>query len=67
MSERVTHLLLDDIQNAINNILEFTKGMTLEKYESDIKTKFAVERNFEVIGEAAARISEDFKNEPSGN
>ena len=61
MSERVTPLLLDDIQSAINIILEFTKGMTLEMYESDIKTKFAVERNFEIIGEAAARISEDFK------
>jgi uncharacterized protein with HEPN domain len=61
MSERVTPLLLDDIQSAINNILEFTKGMTLETYESDLKTRFAVERNFEIIGEAAARISEDFK------
>jgi uncharacterized protein with HEPN domain len=61
MSERVTPLLLDDIQCAINNILEFTKGMTLETYESDLKTRFAVERNFEIIGEAAARISEDFK------
>jgi uncharacterized protein with HEPN domain len=61
MSERVTTLLLDDIQSAINIILEFTKGMTLEIYESDIKTRFAVERNFEIIGEAAARISEDFK------
>lgn len=61
MSERVTPLLLDDIQSAINIILEFTKGMTLEMYESDIKTRFAIERNFEIIGEAAARISEDFK------
>jgi len=61
MSERVTPLLLDDIQSAINIILEFTKGMTLEMYESDIKTRFAVERNFEIIGEAAARKSEDFK------
>ncbi len=30
MSERVTHLLLDDIQSSINNILDFTKGMNLE-------------------------------------
>lgn len=61
MSERVTHLLLDDIQSAINNILEFTKGMTLETYELDLKTKFAVERNFEIIGEATSRISENYK------
>lgn len=61
MSERVTHLLLDDIQSSINNILEFTKGMTLELYESELKTRFAVERNFEIIGEAASRISENYK------
>jgi uncharacterized protein with HEPN domain len=61
MSERVTHLLLDDIQSSINNILEFTKGMTFKMYESDLKTRFAVERNFEIIGEAASRISEDYK------
>lgn len=61
MSERVTHLLLDDIQSAINNILEFTKGITLEIYESDLKTRFAVERNFEIIGEAASRIPEDYR------
>ena len=61
MSERVTHLLLDDIQSAINNILDFTKGMTLEMYESDLKTRFAVERNFEIIGEAASRVSEEYK------
>ena len=61
MSERVTHLLLDDIQNSINNILEFTKRMTFEMYESDSKTRFEVERNFEIIGEAASRISEEYK------
>ncbi len=61
MSERVTHLLVDDIQSSIKNILEFTNGMTLEGYESDLRTRFAVERNFEIIGEAASRISEDYK------
>ena len=61
MSERVSHLLIEDIRNSINNILEFTKGMTLEAYESELKTRFAVERNFEIIGEAASRISENYK------
>lgn len=46
MSERETLLLLDDIRTSIINILEFTKGMTLEIYESDLKTRFAVEINF---------------------
>lgn len=59
MSDRETHLLIDDIQTSIAYILEFTKDMTLEMYESDLKTRFAVERNFEIIGEAASRIPEN--------
>ena len=35
--------------------------MTLEIYESDLKTRFAVERNFEIIGDAASRITEEYK------
>ena len=61
MSERETTLLLRDIQDSINNILEFTKDITFEMYVSDLKTKFAVERNFEIIGEAASGILENYK------
>lgn len=46
MSERETLLLLQDIQTSISNILEFTKDMTFEMYESDLRTRYAVERNF---------------------
>jgi len=35
--------------------------MNFESYDHDSKTKDAVERNFEIIGEAASRLSEDFK------
>jgi uncharacterized protein with HEPN domain len=35
--------------------------MSFESYETDSKTKDAVERNFEIIGEAASRIPDDFK------
>ena len=35
--------------------------MTFESYEADSRTKDAVERNFEIIGEAASRIPDDFK------
>ena len=63
MSERVLPLLLEDMAGAINYILEFTRGMSPEDYESDIKTRFAVERNFEIIGEAASRIPQDFKSQ----
>lgn len=57
MSEKETLLLFQDIQTSISNILEFTKDMTFEVYESDLRTKYAVERNFEIIGEAASRVS----------
>jgi len=61
MSERDPLLLIEDIKASIRNILDFTKGMTYDLYESDIKTKHAVERNFEIIGEAVSRLSEQFK------
>ena len=61
MSERETLLLISDIHDAINNITEFTKDMTFEMYLSDVRTKHAVERNFEIIGEAANRLPEEFK------
>jgi len=62
MSERNLSLLLLDIKISIDKILDYTKGMTFDAYEADPKTKDAVERNFEIIGEAASRIPDDFKN-----
>jgi len=61
MSERNLTLLLLDIKVSIGKILDYTSGMTFESYDADSKTKDAVERNFEIIGEAASRIPDDFK------
>jgi uncharacterized protein with HEPN domain len=61
MSERNLNLLLEDIQTSICKVLNYTKGYTFQLFEKDIKTREAVERNFEIIGEAAARIPEEFK------
>ena len=61
MSERALSLLLEDIANAIRYILAFTEGMNPDEYEADIKTRYAVERNFEIIGEAASRVPQNFK------
>lgn len=61
MSERNLTLLLLDIKGSIGKILDYTAGMTFESYEADSKTKDAVERNFEIIGEATSRIPDDFK------
>ncbi len=62
MSSRDTQLLLQDINFSIEKILHYTKNLSFEDYESDSKTKDAVERNFEIIGEASSRIPEEFKN-----
>ena len=62
MSERDITLLLFDIKTAIENILEFTKSYTFEQYKSDLKTRHAVERNFEIIGEAVSQIPEIYKD-----
>ena len=61
MSERDNKLLIEDILDALNRIEIYTEGYTFENYIDDSKTKDAVERNFEIIGEAASRISDDFK------
>ena len=49
---------LFDILNAIAEIESFflEEPMEFEKYRFDIKTKRAVERNIEIIGEAMSRI-----------
>lgn len=64
MSERDTLLLLDDMLQAANKIKRYTKNLDLNSFSSDEKTIDAVVRNFEIIGEAANRISEEFR---SGN
>jgi len=49
---------LFDILNAINEIESFIadKPKVFEAYQNDLKTKRAVERNIEIIGEAMNRI-----------
>ena len=61
MSERDISLLLEDIKTAILSILTYTADYDAEKYEADVKTRHAVERNFEIIGEAASRIPSSYK------
>ena len=60
MSKRSDKLLLEDIMEAIENINLYTADFSQEQFLSDQKTKDAVVRNFEIIGEAANKISEDF-------
>ena len=65
MSKRQPALLIEDILESCNKILEYTSDMSFEEFTSDSKTIDAVIRNFEIIGEAANRLPEEFKQEHS--
>ena len=62
MSKRDNIVLLLDIDESIDKINKYTSGQDLSMFLSDEKTQDAVARNFEIIGEAASRISEEFKS-----
>ena len=62
MSKRDAKLLLSDILDAVEKIKKYTLGLTFETFIADSKTLDAVIRNFEIIGEAANRLPEEFKD-----
>ncbi len=46
-----------DIQHAIALVQDFTDGKTFTDYETDEMLRSAVERQFEIIGEAITRLA----------
>ena len=54
-----------DIKNSLNKIFKYTDNITFDIFINDDKTKDAVERNFEIIGEAAKNLTDDFRNKYS--
>jgi uncharacterized protein with HEPN domain len=50
-----------DMTQAIQNIQSFTKDLTFDEYLNDVRTISATERQFEILGEAARRISDEFR------
>jgi uncharacterized protein with HEPN domain len=63
MSRRDPTLLLDDILDSASKIRRYTSGMTFDDFQEDTRTADAVIRNFEIIGEAAGRLSAIFKKQ----
>jgi uncharacterized protein with HEPN domain len=50
-----------DMLDAAKTVIELTAGVTLEGYERDKHKRLAVERCVEIIGEAARRVSAEFR------
>lgn len=66
MKERAYKFFILDILNSTDKILKYTQDITFEEFLQDEKTIEAVERNFEIIGEAAKFIPDEIK-EKFGN
>jgi uncharacterized protein with HEPN domain len=49
------------MESAILEIKAFTSGMTQQTYEVDSKTQRAVERDLQIVGDAAHKLSEGLK------
>ncbi len=62
--ERDAAYLLDMLQ-AAEKVSRFVKGLKQEEFVEDEVLRDAVERNVEIIGEAARKVSEAFKNKHS--
>jgi len=59
MSEkRSSSLLLFDIYQSIEKIEEFTRGISFDQLLADERTKDAILRNLQVIGEASKNLPE---------
>lgn len=61
MSKRDNSVLIQDMLESAVKIIKYTEGLSFDQFEADDKTVDAVIRNFEIIGEAANRIDNDFK------
>ena len=62
MSKREPKLLVGDILESAHKILDYTAGQSFDDFTKDSKTVDAVIRNFEIIGEAANRLPDEFKD-----
>jgi uncharacterized protein with HEPN domain len=62
MSRREPSLLVSDILESAYKFLDYTAGLSFEDFTKDSKTVDAVIRNFEIIGEAANRLPDEFKD-----
>lgn len=62
MSMHSPRVLLIDMLDALDAILLFSEGMEFEDFLNDRRTRDAIYRNIEVMGEAVTRMPEHFLN-----
>lgn len=48
---------LHDVQQAVRRLVEFTRDKTFTDYEADAMLRSAVERQFEIVGEALNQLA----------
>jgi len=51
--------LLEDIRSAAEFVTSATDGLVLQEFKQNRMLRQAVERNFEIIGEAMRRLEKD--------
>ena len=61
MSKRDWRLFINDILECIERIEKYVSGLSYDDFIKDDKTKDAVVRNLEIIGEAANQIPMDIR------
>ena len=52
---------IDHILQSVDNILEYTKELTKKDFSKNKLVQDAVIRNFEIIGKATKKVSDDYK------
>ena len=62
MKNKEPIFFLQDIQNSVEKIFKYTKNINYEEFVANDMIKDAVERNFEIIGEAVKNLPENFRN-----
>lgn len=62
MKKRNEKFFLSDINNSVEKILRYSHNLSFDDFYHDEKTIDAIERNFEIIGEAVKNISVKTKN-----
>lgn len=62
MSKRDISVLLADMLEAIENIQQYSKGLTFESFTQDRLRTDAIVRNFEILSEAANRVPKEYQD-----